>query len=145
MEAEGIICCDNEDGTYDIILDDGNDRDAVARAHIRALPKGGDGMEDGFSARRRTLACANLINSARCAYQTGRLSLSAALATRAIDLNPTNPAAFYVRGRARLAIPFLDLAKEVCVPPTTPPRARHPSNIFFCPLLLVYVAPLSRA
>jgi hypothetical protein len=73
-------------------------------------------MEDGLSCRRRTLACANLINSARCAFQMGRLSLSAALATRAIDLNPTNPAAFYVRGRARLAIPFLDLAKEVCSP-----------------------------
>ena len=36
-EEEGIIAFDNEDGTYDIVLDDGTEKDAVPRAEIRHL------------------------------------------------------------------------------------------------------------
>ena len=110
-EVEGIVCCDNDDGTYDIILDDGSDRDAVPSAQIRPLPADAQG-EGGDAAGRRQLQHACLINSARCAFQTGQSEMAVALATQAIDKNPANPAAFYVRGRARLAIPYLDLAKE---------------------------------
>jgi tetratricopeptide (TPR) repeat protein len=115
IEVEGIICCDNEDGTYDIILEDSSDRDAVPHAQIRSLPPCGEeggSAKDAEAARRRTLACACLVNGARCAFQTEQYGISVALATRAIELNPTNPVAFFVRGRARLAIPYLDLAKQ---------------------------------
>ena len=114
IEAEGIICCDNEDGTYDCIMDNGDDRDAVPRSHIRPLPSstGGEGDEER-ERHKSTLMSACLINSARCAFQVEHFTMSAALATRAIKLNPANPASFFVRGRARLAIPYLDLAKEV--------------------------------
>ena len=114
IEAEGIICCDNEDGTYDCILDNGDDRDSVPLARIRPLPSSADGDGDEESDRQRSLMAACLINSARCAFQVEHFSLSAALATRAIQLNPANPASFFVRGRAHLAIPYLDLAKQVC-------------------------------
>ena len=110
-EVEGIVCCDNDDGTYDIILDDGSDRDAVPRAQIRPLPADAQG-EGGDALGRQQLQHACLLNSARCAFQTGQSEMAVALATQAIDKNPANPAAFYVRGRARLAIPYLDLAKE---------------------------------
>jgi tetratricopeptide (TPR) repeat protein len=110
-EVEGIVCCENDDGTYDIILDDGSDRDAVPRAQIRPLPADAQG-EGGDASGRQQLQHACLLNSARCAFQTGQIEMAVALATQAIDKNPANPAAFYVRGRARLAIPYLDLAKE---------------------------------
>eukprot|EP00802_Teleaulax_amphioxeia_P017982 Tamp_18155.p1 GENE.Tamp_18155~~Tamp_18155.p1 ORF type:complete len:286 (+),score=89.19 Tamp_18155:34-858(+) len=114
-EVEGIVCCDNEDGTFDIILDDGSDRDAVPRAQIRALTEdaqGGGGLAGAPAAGRRQLQHACLVNSARCAFQVGQYEMAVALATQAVDKNPANPAAFYVRGRARLAIPYLDLARE---------------------------------
>ena len=91
-EVEGIVCCDNDDGTYDIILDDGSDRDAVPSAQIRPLPADAQG-EGGDAAGRRQLQHACLINSARCAFQTGQSEMAVALATQAIDKNPANPAA----------------------------------------------------
>jgi len=36
-EEEGMIAFDNGDGTYDIVLDDGTEKDAVPRAEIRKL------------------------------------------------------------------------------------------------------------
>ena len=36
-EVEGMVAFDNEDGTYDIVLDDGAEKDAVPRAEIRCL------------------------------------------------------------------------------------------------------------
>mmetsp|Transcript_72846 Transcript_72846/g.118189 ORF Transcript_72846/g.118189 Transcript_72846/m.118189 type:complete len:291 (+) Transcript_72846:286-1158(+) len=122
VEVEGIVCYDNEDGTYDIMLEDGSDRDGVPRAHIRPLPQHPKiGQEDEVSdcrvreldkTRRCSLKCACLINSARSAFQTGQYRMAVGLATKGIDLNPANPAAFFVRGRAYLAIPYLDLAKQ---------------------------------
>ena len=115
VESVGIICCDNEDDTFDIILDDGDDRDAVPRAQIRPLPPDegeGGGASAQEAARRAKLTCACFVNSARCAFQTGNFVMAAALASHAIEMNPANHVAFFVRGRARLAIPTLDLAKD---------------------------------
>ena len=115
VESVGIICCDNEDDTFDIILDDGDDRDAVPRAQIRPLPpdEGEGGSASAQEAARRvTLTCACFVNSARCAFQTNNFVMAAALASHAIEMNPANHVAFFVRGRARLAIPTLDLAKD---------------------------------
>ena len=36
-EEEGMIAFDNEDGTYDIVLDDGTEKDAVPRAEVRKI------------------------------------------------------------------------------------------------------------
>jgi tetratricopeptide (TPR) repeat protein len=36
-EVEGMVAFDNEDGTYDIVLDDGSERDCVPRGEIRCL------------------------------------------------------------------------------------------------------------
>ena len=124
IEAEGIICCDNDDGTYDLIMDTGDDKDAVPQAHIRPLPIETDASGDD-SSRRRAIMAACLINCARCAFQVQHFSMSVALATQAIQINPSNPAFFFVRGRARLAIPLLDLAKEVFQTPSRAGRLSH--------------------
>jgi tetratricopeptide (TPR) repeat protein len=102
-DREGMIACDNGDGTYDIMFDDGDEGDAIPSSllkPIRVLSK------EESEARELEGAC--WLNSARCAFQLSLFPLAIALASTAIKNNGSNAAAFFIRGRARLAVPTLD-------------------------------------
>jgi tetratricopeptide (TPR) repeat protein len=102
-EREGIIACDNGDGTYDVMFDDEGEGDAIQSTSlkpIRAIT-----MEE-TEARELEVAC--WLNSARCAFQLALFPLAIALASKGIKKNGSNAAAFFIRGRARLALPTLD-------------------------------------
>ena len=53
--VEGVIAFDNEDGSYDIVCDDGSDRDRVSAARLTSICADGEGQsEGGASANEKT-------------------------------------------------------------------------------------------
>ncbi|EKX43067.1 hypothetical protein GUITHDRAFT_110792 [Guillardia theta CCMP2712] len=105
LQMEGIVSCVNGDGTYDIMLDCGDDHDNVPESKLRLIETQGD------NASTQELLAALYLNAARCMYQLEQYAQGAKLATKSISCNPTNGAAFFVRGRCRLGIPTLDDAR----------------------------------
>ncbi len=104
---EGIVACDNGNGTYDVMFDDGGEADAI---HSNLLKPIRELSTEETEACGLEIAC--WLNSARCAFQLGLFPLAIALSSTAIQKNGSNAAAFFIRGRARLAVPTLDDAKK---------------------------------
>ena len=104
---EGIIACDNGDGTYDVMFDDGSDADAIQSTLLTPIR---ELSTEESEARELEVAC--WLNSARCAFQLGLFPLAIALSSTGIKKSGSNAAAFFIRGRARLAVPTLDDAQK---------------------------------
>lgn len=106
-ELEGIIACENDDDTFDIMFDNGSEADAVKSCNIRPIR-----VLSEHENEARELEAACYLNSARCAYQLESYQLAVSLASISIKKNGSNAAGFFIRGRARLAIPTLDDARS---------------------------------
>ena len=106
-EREGIIACENDDDSFDVMFDDGSEEDGVKACNLRAIR-----TLSSEETEIRDLEAACFLNSARCAFQLEAFQHSIGLASRAIKLNGSNAAAFFIRGRARLSVPTLDDAKS---------------------------------
>eukprot|EP00960_Hanusia_phi_P033636 750568-Hanusia_phi.AAC.1 len=105
LQMEGMISCVNGDGTYDVMLDCGDDHDNVPENKLRLIENTGDNGD------QQDLLAALYLNAARCMYQLELYTMGEKLASNSIRCNPTNGAAFFVRGRCRLGIPMLDDAR----------------------------------
>jgi tetratricopeptide (TPR) repeat protein len=106
-EREGIIACDNDDDTFDVMFDDGTEADAVKSCRMRPIR-----ILSDHEMEARELEAACYLNSARCAYQVEVYPLAVSLASKSIQKDGSNAAGFFVRGRARLAVPTLDDARS---------------------------------